>query len=182
MLYGESKSGRAPRLLADNCGELFVSIDLAQLDLSRRDQAEEQHQCGVLARERALRFHSPAEFAVEPLDDVGRADVLPLLLREAIHREELVASFFEALHHAGAAAPRSGCWEARRRPAWASASRLRRRKSAHGYTGNISQHRVRNPPIFQWYRLDSWPGARWPDREFVGGGPARPEGNVPPPV
>src|SRR5438128_1140538 len=30
------------------------------------------------------------------------------------------------------------------------------------------------------YRLDSWPGARWPDWNFVGGAPASPEDIVPP--
>src|SRR2546421_3060251 len=37
------------------------------------------------------------------LDDVGRADRLPLLLREAVHRQQLVTGFLEAAHDARAA-------------------------------------------------------------------------------
>ena len=53
---------------------------------------------------------------------------------------------------------------------------------ARTHRKTISQHRVRNPPIFQWYRLDSWPLARWPDWNAVGGAPASPEDIVPPPL
>src|SRR5260370_7121778 len=74
-----------PKLSIDDPGEPLVAVQLAQLDLPGRHQAEEQDQGAVLARQRALGLHPPAEFAVEPLYHVGRAARLPLLLPEPLH-------------------------------------------------------------------------------------------------
>ena len=65
-----------PELSVDHGGELPVAVELSQLDLTARDEAEEQDERAVLARQRALGLHSPAEFSVEPLDDVRCADRL----------------------------------------------------------------------------------------------------------
>jgi hypothetical protein len=54
----------------DHGGDLPPPVDPAQLDLPARHEAEEQDQCRVFGRQRALRFHAWAKFVVEPLNRV----------------------------------------------------------------------------------------------------------------
>src|SRR5439155_16332750 len=77
--------------------------DPAQLDLAACHETEEQDHRRVLGWQRTLRLHAAPEFFVEPLDHVRRAQCLPLRLGEAEEREELLATFPQARHHARAA-------------------------------------------------------------------------------
>src|SRR5881628_2967778 len=79
--------------------ELLVAVELPEPQLSRRRQTVQQEQRAVLRRQHRLRLDPPAELLDDALDDVGGAESLPLALREAIEREQLVAGLVEALDH-----------------------------------------------------------------------------------
>src|SRR6266545_6429181 len=83
--------------------ELLVAVELAELELPRRRQTVEQQQRAVRRRQHRLRLDPAAELSDDALDDVGRAQPLPLAFWEAIEREQLVASLVEALDHRRAA-------------------------------------------------------------------------------
>src|SRR2546430_2655027 len=105
-------SCRHRRVLAEYRGDSPPTIDPAQLDLPTRYEAEEQDDGGVFAGQRALCLHAPAEFLVEPLDDVRALQCFPLRFGEGEEREKLVTGFPQAGHDARAAlGPRTfeGC-------------------------------------------------------------------------
>src|SRR2546425_9565752 len=81
-------SCRHRRVLAEYRGDSPPTIDPAQLDLPTRHEAEEQDDSGVFAGQRALCLHAPAEFLVEPLDDVRAPQCFPLRFGEGEEREK----------------------------------------------------------------------------------------------
>src|SRR6267142_3009803 len=95
-------SSRYRRVLAQHRRDSPPAVDPAQLDLAARHKAEEQDERGVFARQGALRLHAASEFSVKSLDRVCRAQRLPLHFGEGEEREELVAAFPQARHHARA--------------------------------------------------------------------------------
>ncbi len=90
-------------MLAYHCGDFAPTVDPAQLDLPACHEAEEQDQGRVFGRERTLRLHAAPDFFVGPLDRVRGSQRLPLRFGEGEEREEFVAAFPQARHHAGAA-------------------------------------------------------------------------------
>jgi len=70
--------------------DFLPAVDLPQLDLPARYEAEEQYDGGVFTRERAMRLYPAAKFFVEPLDDVCGAQRLPLRFREAEEGEQFL--------------------------------------------------------------------------------------------
>ena len=93
-------SSRYRRAVPQHRRDFPPAVDPAQLDLPARHKAEEQDERGVFARQGALRLHAASEFSVKSLDHVCRAQRLPLLFGEGEEREELVAAFPQARHHA----------------------------------------------------------------------------------
>src|SRR6266705_227229 len=83
--------------------ELLVAVELAEPQLPRRRQTVQQEQRARLRGQHRLRLDPPAELLDHALDDVGRAQPLPLALREAVEREQLVTGLAEALDHRRAA-------------------------------------------------------------------------------
>jgi hypothetical protein len=83
-----------PAALPQDRRDLAPAIEAAQADLPADHEAEEQDQRGVLAGQRALGLH--AELFVQALNEVGRAQRLPLALREPEEGEQFVAAFLEA--------------------------------------------------------------------------------------
>src|SRR5437899_8104145 len=79
--------------------ELLVAVELAEPQLPRRRQTVQQEQRAGLRGQHRLRLDPPTELLDDALDDVGGAQPLPLTLREAIEREQLVAGLVEALDH-----------------------------------------------------------------------------------
>ena len=77
---------------SDDVDDAIVAIELSEFDVTAGDEAEEDDDGRVLGAERALRLHAATKLAVEPLDDVRRAQRLPLRLGEAEEGEQLVAS------------------------------------------------------------------------------------------
>jgi hypothetical protein len=88
---------------AQHGGDLAPAIESTQADLPADHETEPQDERGVLGGQRALRLHAPAELLVQPLDDVGGPEGLPLALRELEEREQLLAAFLEAADDARAA-------------------------------------------------------------------------------
>src|SRR5437667_4977492 len=91
------------RVLVEHPGDFPPAVDPAQLDLPTHHEAEEQGQRCVFAGQRALRLQAPAKLLVEPLNRVRGAQRLPLPFGEGEEREQFVAAFPKAHHHAWAA-------------------------------------------------------------------------------
>src|SRR5713226_5713597 len=81
--------------LADHRREFRVAVDLAQPDLPRRHETEEQADGGVLGRQRPLSLDPPTELFVEAFNGVRGPQRLPLRLGEAEKGEQLVAALGE---------------------------------------------------------------------------------------
>src|SRR5712691_5524183 len=82
--------------LADHRREFRVAVDLAQPDLPRRHETEEQADGGVLGRQRPLRLDPSAELLIQALNGVRGSERLPLRLGETEEGEQLVAAFLQA--------------------------------------------------------------------------------------
>src|SRR5262249_38040919 len=67
-------------------GDLPPAVDPAQLDLTARDEAEEQDERRVFRGQGALRLHASSEFLVKALNRVGGPQCLPLRSWEASRR------------------------------------------------------------------------------------------------
>jgi len=74
-----SLCGRPPAL-TEHGRDLVPAVQAPQANLTAGPEAEEQHERGFLGRQTALRLHAAAEFLVQPLDHVRRAQRLPLAL------------------------------------------------------------------------------------------------------
>jgi len=85
---------------AQHHSNLAPAVDPAQSDLAAHHKAEEQDQRGVFSRERALGLYAATEFLVEPLDDIGRTQGLPLRLRKREKRQQFGAALLQAAHDA----------------------------------------------------------------------------------
>jgi len=83
-------------VLAEHGGDLPPAVDSAQLYLPARYETEEQDQRGVFVWQRALCFHTPPKFLMEPFDHVRASQCLPLCLREGEELATLAPCAFEA--------------------------------------------------------------------------------------
>jgi len=88
--------------LVEHGPDVLVAIDLAHGDLAGGDEAVEQDDGGVLGGKRALGLHPTAKLLIEALDGVGGAQASPLLRRESVEGQQLVAALGEAGDDAGA--------------------------------------------------------------------------------
>src|SRR4029450_4288272 len=104
-LLSQARDASCDRLAAgaQHCGDLAPAAEPAQADLPADDEAEEQDERGVLSGQRALRFHAPPEFLVQPLNDIRGPQRLPLVLRELEEGEQLLATLLAAPDHPRAA-------------------------------------------------------------------------------
>jgi hypothetical protein len=87
--------------VGNDVDDLLVAVEATQVDLAAGDEAVEQHRAHSSVGKNP--WVLTPEFPVEPLDHVRRADRFPLLLRERIESEQVVARLVEALDGAGAA-------------------------------------------------------------------------------
>src|SRR5438477_3843430 len=87
-------------MLTQHRADLLPTVDLAQLDLPARHEAEEQDERRVLGGQRALRLHASSELLVEPLNRVRGSQRLPLGAWEPEEREQFVTAFPQTRHHA----------------------------------------------------------------------------------
>src|SRR5947199_3873116 len=87
------------RFLADDVRHVLKADDAAKHDLPASKKTEEEQEHRVLARQRSLSLGAPAEFPVDPLERVGRAQRLPLRGRVTQEREEIVTRLLEAREH-----------------------------------------------------------------------------------
>src|SRR5713226_5744127 len=81
--------------LADHRREFRVAVDLAQPDLPRRHETEEQADGGVLGRQRPLSLDPPTKLFVQAFNGVRGPQRLPLRFGEAEKGEQLVAALGE---------------------------------------------------------------------------------------
>jgi hypothetical protein len=82
-------SGSLTLPFGDESGESPVTIDLAQLDLAEGDQSVEQrHRC-LLGGEARLGLGPAAQFAIQVLQSIGRAQGLPHRLGELVEGQQL---------------------------------------------------------------------------------------------
>src|SRR5579885_3323054 len=79
------------------------AIDLAQRDLTAREQRPKHHAGRVRTGQHALRLDTSLELLVQPLYGVRRTDGTPLRLRIAQEREQPLAGFLEAAGNPGTA-------------------------------------------------------------------------------
>src|SRR5262245_39025241 len=82
----DASCGR-PASLTQHHRNVAPPVEAPQPNLAAGHEAEEEDERGVLGRQRALGLHAPAEFLVQPLNDIRGAQRLPLPLWELKERE-----------------------------------------------------------------------------------------------
>src|SRR6266513_469604 len=75
--------------------DVTIAVDAVQLHLSADPQTKKYPQHRAFIRQRGLRFHSPPELQLHPLDGVGGAQRPPLAFRKPIERQQVFPRFLQ---------------------------------------------------------------------------------------